>query len=779
MIMEYYLFAILLSTAYIGCMGQQTLDISTGKLYTDLTCATEPTKTVEPSDSCVEVSYEFKYVDFQNDDKNEKAYHLSIRGFATETEEGNPSVPIISDLIRVPFGYRAYFEIISSEYSDFNYQVAPCIPPTLGSGETSDKAYTLREYHGFFPENFAERENDMSYRDVTMVPIRISPVLYDPDTHIIRICKKLKYRVKFSHVASTKNKILSNSPELSVMPVINGSVLNPLNMNDTGDSAISKDITQDMVIIASDDRAEEAERFADFKRLMGYRVGLHIKSWWSPDTTDSVVKAAYHNTRNLRYLVTFGNNWGVPGRWCSDFTHPTNPDEKLYTDVYYAIMQPITDKYIDCVPDIHRGRIFANDKKAANIMVSNIINYELLAKMDSSAYHRAVHTSIFEPQKKDSTKENWRFIRTSEDILNYTQDHGVKVSRVYGMYKNCNPQKYSNNSEIPTYLRLPEFKWDGKAEDINNLISEGCLYVLNSQHGDPWGWGKCEDGSHFYDISDVKDFPFTNCYSQPLLLCCCCSNGYFGLPFGLLHEFMGRQTDGGAIAAIAASNVSYTPENDWLFSGIIDAIWPKPGFALDGKSFNSAGGCTTLGEFLDAGIVRLRQHCSGKYFSHQVRVYHCYGDPSMYFRTSNPKKEVINTYQNNEYLIIQSRTADAITSFYNHATGESVRIMGKEAKYKCSDPSKVSMVVTGPGIKPYFKLYHEGDIIIQDSVFTESFNKSYPGESVAIGSNLDILKSYGKVVFTNGTNNKVSAKEIILGKGTVIEKDAVVEFNIL
>ena len=473
------------------------------------------------------------------------------------------------------------------------------------------------------------------------------------------------------------------------------------------------DDTRDYLIISVDKYAEAVDRFAAWKEMLGFRVHKVLKDGWSSDEVKAEVAKAYAANPALYYLLIVGDHDDVPGQYMEH--HADDGDFSVhYTDLYYGCMDGEGDE----TPDIYRGRLSVSSPEEAATVVDKIIGYEKRPPTDAGFYERGVNCADYLDNDNGVADdyEDRRYVQTAEEIRAYMLGQGKDVERVYSTNYEITPKYWNRNyfsfgEPIPEDMLKPAFAWDGNEGDIRRAINSGVFYVLHRDHGlvDCWE-------NPYFSVKHVD--MLQNGDLLPVVFCVNCDNGAFQADC-LAERFL-RKQGGGAVAVIAASDISYSGYNDALACGLFDAIWPVPGLRPKFPGVNSLGGETPaptyeLGQILDQAQVRVSEtfgspdpsvssNEKNDSFCRIVtkEIYHCFGDPSMQIRTEMPAPfSGVSVTRGNGCVTVGNGGETARITFVNRRTGEVVSHIAPSAVYTTADFEDVDVCVSGHNRIPY------------------------------------------------------------------------------
>lgn len=774
--MKYKIFVLLamLAALSIGSYAQHTLNIATGMVVENIT-ETMPNREVENVSDGITVTYVFEKVAVQEDPLFDGNAFYKITGFGMNDVPTEASFPVRVDKFTIPTGQSASVTIEESTYVDYDGVMSPARQPLTDSGNdsyTKDNILPVSPFEGFSPALIVEQRDIQSYRGVNFLNVRVCPIQYNYEDKKIRVYTKIKYKVTF--IDSQSDDVITFGELWTDNS--NDNFLNNTTLNGNVTSGIlkakslEKNVSQEYLIISTPKYESAANKFAEWKKLMGMDVHTVICSNWTAETVKSTISDLYAKY-GIRYLLIIGDQEDVPGI----SSHFLNYN--YVTDLYYGCM----DGEDDYTPDIYRGRLSVSTLAEANTVVDKIINYEKSPIIDSAFYNKGVNCAYFQDKDRDTYADR-RFAQTSEEIRNYLISQGKTIERIYYTEEIVTPKfwnkgNYSSGEKIPSELQKPQFSWNGNASNISTSINQGAFYVLHRDHGATWGWGDPQ-----YTSSNAANL--TNGSKLPIVFSMNCLTGKYNSGTCFAEYFL-RNANGGCVAIFGATEVSYSGYNDALSEGMFDAIWPNPGLRPIFPYVSGSGGTTPtptycLGQILDQGMERMGETYGTKssaYSKYTRELFHCFGDPSMQFPTSVPTSfsNVSITRNKGSVSVTMSETAERIT-FYDMLTNQVSCYTGNTADMSTDYPQYVSVCISGHnkipyidyGTKPTF-VYIQNETIANDSEYT--------GDFIKVGSAVTSDKEQGPVYVNSGTTN-LTGTVITISPETTISQNAELKLSI-
>lgn len=684
-----------------------------------------PQRTVQRTDDGITVAYMFTGNIPSACNAGDGGCVWRIEGFGLRDAPGGYATPFRVDAFAVPEGCAAVVETVDSAFVDYDCRLAPArrIPEkgTAAEGVVKEGGQNASQ-GGFYPRKVAVAAwRGSVYRGREICNVVVNPVQYDAAANKARAYSKITYKVRFVPKAGARTAAGAPAAKPVVLPGDN--MLGNTTMNGAsakaGDMAVKAtgvaagDDTRDYLIISVDKYAEAVDRFAEWKELLGFRVHKVLKGSWNSDAVKAEVEKAYAENPALYYLLIVGDHDDVPGQYMEH--HADDGDFSVhYTDLYYGCM----DGECDETPDIYRGRLSVSSPEEAATVVDKIIGYEKRPPTDAGFYERGVNCADYLDNDNGVADdyEDRRYVQTAEEIRAYMLGQGKDVERVYSTNYEITPKYWNRNyfsfgEPIPEDMLKPAFAWDGNEGDIRRAINSGVFYVLHRDHGlvDCWE-------NPYFSVKHVD--MLQNGDLLPVVFCVNCDNGAFQAD--CLAESFLRKQGGGAVAVIAASDISYSGYNDALACGLFDAIWPEPGLRPKFPGVNSLGGETPaptyeLGQILDQAQVRVSEtfgspdpsvssNEKNDSFCRIVtkEIYHCFGDPSMQICTEMPAPfSGVSVTRGNGCVTVGNGGETARITFVNRRTGEVVSHIAPSAVYTTADFEDVDVCVSGHNRIPY------------------------------------------------------------------------------
>lgn len=756
--------------------AQKKIDIATGELSSNLDILVS-TRDITEIPEGYRVTYDFSEAIVQPDDLYEGSVFWKMKGFGLNETVGEPCYLLRNDMFVIPKGADVEITVEDCSYVDYPYELTPARPPLLNSSDevyTKDNVLPIAMTNVFYPTSVVECSNVQSYRGTDVCYVQIRPIQYNSSARTVRAYTSISYKMTFKTSVASQSSVKAKSVKLSAEDnflrnaAVNGSLVDNGAMRATSNTSISD--VRDYLIVSTSKFEAAVNRFADWKRMLGFNVHVKLKDSWTPDLVKSTIKEVYNEVDNLYYLLIVGDHEDVPGLIFPDGGDSDNDHIPSYvTDFYYGCMDD------DLIPDIYQGRMSVSTLAEANIVVDKVIGYEQTPPLNENFYKKGINCSCFQDDLPDRDGfDDRRFAQTSEEIRDYLMEQGKEVQRIYYTDIDVTPMfwnkgEYSYGESIPEELKRPTFEWNGGAAQITEAINNGVFYVFHRDHGTPTEWGE-----PYYTKKDILSL--TNSKMLPVIFSMNCQTGMYNHSTNVCFaECFLRKNNGGCVGIYAATQISFSGYNDVLSVGMFDAIWPSPGLSvsipkMSGFNTSNLVPSYTLGQILNQGMVRVNEVYANKKtdkIKYTKEIFHCFGDPSMQIYTMQPtafEGVLVNRGTDRVSVELKEEEAARIT-LYDPVADKLESYMGNIVDFSTSHPEEVRVCVSAHNKIPYMD---DPDVLyIQNTNISGKMEEVH--DVIKVGSNVTSDMSFGNVTTTNA-DITLRAKKVVLDKGTSISK---------
>ncbi len=453
---------------------------------------------------------------------------------------GQPNLPVIREMVQIPYGAEVDVEIIASEFEEKSLEdlgifnriipVQPPIPKIEGALENAQFVIEEETYQAdiYYPQELAKVGNINAIRGHRFVMLNIFPVSYNPASGNLKV---------YSHVRVSVNLSGSDRAQTEEMLFRYSS---PPFEEACQDMLINYSSYQNLIkglpalpigylIICHDSFEAQAAPLAEWKRKKGFHVTLHtVPSGTSTTTIKNYILDAYTNWEiPPTYVLLFGDVGWIP-------TY-TGSHSYTATDLYFVQMDG------DLFADIFRARFPVRSTSEATDMVNKLLYYENPTSPDLEWMRHELFIASSDMSAMPEFTHRYA-------ILNYLVPMGIIVDSLW-----------ERLGSVP-------------ASAVTNSVNAGKAIVCYSGHGSSSGW---QTGSYY--SSSVQGLSNANEY--PLVLSHACSTNPFDQTecFG---EVWVKEPNKGGIAFWGASNSSYWDEDDILEKRMFDAAFAETCFSV-------------------------------------------------------------------------------------------------------------------------------------------------------------------------------------------------------
>ena len=294
----------LCSCLFLFAYGQQSIHLSSG-LTEDNVLLSAPTRNLKVLQDGVEVTYVFSVANIQKDDLYEGTYLWKMDGFGSEDETSKPSVLQRTDQIQIPSGKTASVEVVSAEYKEYNYELAPARPPLTDSGNetyTKNNVKPIDVSLGIYPKDVVRKIDEQVYRGQKILNVEVFPIQYDVTRKVVRAYTKIAYKVKFvdASTRSSLDDVVATPASISADDSFlkNTTISSSPSARLEAYNTLGQNNTKGYLIVTIPKYAAAVNRLAEWKRTLGYDVTVQEKDSWSTEEVKGIISNLY-NKGNL------------------------------------------------------------------------------------------------------------------------------------------------------------------------------------------------------------------------------------------------------------------------------------------------------------------------------------------------------------------------------------------------------------------------------------------------------------------------------------------------
>jgi hypothetical protein len=411
---------------------------------------------------------------------------LSLDGTAFKGEVGEPRLPVIRRMVRIPYGADVELEydldsLRIEEMGDYPLiPVQPPIPKRPGALENAEfkMSQSLYSQNRFLSEP-GVRIQDIGYmRGNRLVVLEIAPVAYNPGANLLQFAESMSIRLSFSGAdreltEQMDYRYYSGPFELFFeQKVINHGAYRNRSFTFPPPTPIS------YMILNVADYSAAITPFVEWKTTQGYEVTVvEVPSGATTTTVKDLILDAYFNWPNPpSYVLLNGDTDTIPAY--------TGEASGSADDNAYAELEG-SEFYL---PDVMLGRFpIRNVTDLENILVKTF-QWDMTTMPDKTYL-------------KDS-------------VFLASTDHGSMLEGTHEWCWDNHVQPYdpSNNVYHPVYERL-----GGSTSDFASNVNEGRSIVCYSGHG--YGNGTGTACIHFVH-SNVQALTNVDLYTHVMVFAC-------------------------------------------------------------------------------------------------------------------------------------------------------------------------------------------------------------------------------------------------------------------
>ncbi len=534
---------------------------------------------------------------------------IELPEYTAGNEIGSPQLPVLRNLIEVPYGATVKINIKNSSFKLYNLNtlgyIGKLLPVQPAVSKNDDSKKELIYNQSVYGKNqllslpLVSVEQLGMMRGIRVARLNISPIQYNPVSNTIKVFTNIETEVSFENAdldATKAAKAKNYSPYFSSFQ---SKLINSQSTGGTKDALSKYPIKY---VIVSDPMFQSIlQPFVQWKTKKGFKVIEAYTNNASVGTTTTSIKAylqALYNAGTANdpaptFVLFVGDVAQVPSFTGTTGTH--------VTDLYYC-------EYTgDFLPEMYYGRFSATSLAQLQPQIDKTLEYEQYL-MPTKTFLNNVLMVAGVDAGNAPTYGNGQVNYATSTYFNTTNGFNC-ISYLY-------PASISSASQI-----------------IQN-VSEGVGFANYTAHGSSSGWA---DPS--FSVTDVATLQNNGRY--PLMIGNCCVTNKFddAVCFG---EALLRASNKGAIGYIGASNNSYWDEDYWWACGV-GTVSANPTYATTGlgaldrimhtNNEPFSKWYVSQGQMVNAGNLAVTQGSPSNY-SYYWEIYHLMGDPSLipYFK---------------------------------------------------------------------------------------------------------------------------------------------------
>lgn len=723
--MKKVLFSLLLLAFGLSAMAQQIQLRSADKV-----------ECVKSDMTSLKASFSFSTITAEDYNSERGTFSwLSMANTVIGGNEGEPQIPVINQLIAVPFGAQPRIEITSYSTTDYRLEdlgihtLVPRQPSVRKDKRPEDvpfvmneAAYQTRSLHS---EPTAAVSVEGTMRGVQLGTMTIEPVSYDPVNNTLRVFNDIEVEVHFdgADAQATEDMLLRTySPAFDN---VYAQLFNNRAITDvyTDHPDLYHTPVKMLVICYSGFKNNSAlESWLQWKLQKGYYVDIFYtdQTGTTASAIASFIKTKYNASVSAgnayTYLIVIGDTGQVPQYMTKNIDSSIG---NCASDLGYASVN-FSSSTSNYFPDMYYSRISVENTTHLTNYINKVLTYERFEFTDGGNYLNNVILV-------GGWDSSWT-ARVAKPTINYATNYYFKSSNTtYGGFENGTISATVSTSSTQGY--------SGTNNGCYNGINNGVCFLNYTAHGDKQEWYQPKmTAAHVATLTNTGKYFFG--------VGNCCLTGNFnntsttyspGSAIGTnacFAETMIRVPNAGAVAYVGCSPYSYWYEDFYWAVGAHSysaGNYPTQSASSKGvydimfedQYWNSASSLLYLGNLAvqqavtngntTSGITDGNCNNSAHYY---FQFYHTFGDGSVMPYITKPEVNTV-TIPSTVTPGTTSITVNALAGSYVAVTDNSSVIYGvaeanssgvATVNFTNAIPSSGTLyvVVTRQQYQPYF-----------------------------------------------------------------------------
>ena len=573
----------------------------------------------------LKASFSFSTIDVQDYPSERGTFSLlSLPNTVIGGNEGDPQIPVVNELIAVPFGANPRIEITSYSTTDYrldDYGIRTLVPrqPSLRKDKRPEEVpFVMNEAayqstRGFRNEPKAVVNVMGTMRGVQLGKMTIEPVSYDPVNNTLRVFNNIEVEVHFDGAdrqATEDMLVKTYSPYFDIVykQLFNGDMIRTA--YESFPDLYTTPVKMLVVTTTKYTDSEPFQTWLNWKKQKGIDVDVQtVTSSTNGATIRSLIQNRY-NANHPTFLVIVGDEndvtnyetYNISGNYFNPYVSD-NPYASVDNDIYH---------------DLYMSRMAVSNTTELGDLVHKILTYEKYTMSDPSYLDNALLIAGYDSNGWDEAAGR----PTIQYALNsyFNTEHGF--SNVYGYVT-------SNYNGCYDYL------------------NSGVGFVNYTAHGSIQAWS-----SPSFTNTNANALTNNDKYFLAVGNCCLAANWGNTTYTPCLGETLIRATEKGAFGYIGSVVETYWFEDYYFGVGAHD---PEPATVqtvestltgmydalFDETEFNSMSSIIYIG---NAAVTYA--HAAGYENSvddeYYWRAYQCLGDGSVMPYMTQPAVNQVN-----------------------------------------------------------------------------------------------------------------------------------------
>lgn len=566
----------------------------------------------------LKATFSFSHIESQEKSTRRGVFSaITMANTVTGGNLGEPQVPVVNELIAVPFGAKPIIRITSFSTTDYRLEdygiqkLAPRQPSVKKSQKPEEQPFHYNEaaYRksglGKEPKAMVSVEGVM--RGVQLGKMTIEPVSYDPVNNLLRVFNNIEVEVLFEGAdAKATEEMLINtySPYFDVVykQLFNGRAV----LDTYADHPDLYTIPVKMLVVTTSKYANSSafNSWITWKKRKGIDVEVQLVTSTTPASSIRSLIQGRYQVNHPTFLVIVGDRADV-----RNFTTYTAGHSTYVSDLQYASIDN------DVFHDMYMSRMSVSTTTELNNLVNKILAYEKCTLPDLSYLDDAVLVAGWDRYWTEAVgKPTIQYANT----YYYNAEHGF--------------------GDVHTYLATEA----GQYQDCYTWLSSGVGFLNYTAHASVNSFN-----DPYFDNTEVASLSNKNKYFWVLANCCLTAN--WGT--ACLGETMLRAANKGAFGYIGSIPESYWYEDYYFAVGATTVTHQMPSYgqttlgAYDGMFMDDTWNTLNAVPFL-GNLAVTYAHANGYEWNvadlYYWRAYTCLGDGSVMPYRVAPTSNVVS-----------------------------------------------------------------------------------------------------------------------------------------
>ena len=438
-------------------------------------------------------------------------------------QKGAPDLGKYDVSFLIPDQANMEIEVLETDFTDIpNIFLIPSkgnLTRDINPANVDYEYSAVYQRDAFFPEKITSLQKPYILRDFRGQTAWISPVQYNPVSHVLRVFKNIKIHI-YKNGNGGENRL-------------NRTVFSPkidkefdqiyrkqfINLEATASyTPVEEEGT--MLILAHTAFMPDMQPFIAWKKQKGISVEMVDMAvvGASPTTIQSYIANYYSSHSHLKYVLLVGDNPQIPV-----MTYNTNPSDNAYAYLLGA----------DSYPEVFMGRFSGESSAQIQTQVARTIAYEKTPNAAATWYSKGINIASSQGPGDDNQYD-------------YAHQHEIRSQLLAYTYTDV-AELYDGTHTLDTsYI---DVAGDPIQSDVTSIVNTGVGLINYTGHGGATQWVTTSYANTDVQLlENTNKFPFiwtVGCVSGEFMNTTCFAESWLrathplnGLPTGAIAAFM-------------------------------------------------------------------------------------------------------------------------------------------------------------------------------------------------------------------------------------------------